>query len=165
MSEGPSQTDPYKFLARFTSELHAQLKDDARKQGRSIHALVSSLLEESLDRYPVVEVMPVILQVTDKPFGMRLKTELHQSLNRAFEQAGQERSFNLEIVGRLILMTSPSRQTILDAWSQLNQLILSTISSCPNHSDLHGLREAREKFEWQLRHALTCQATITSSCG
>lgn len=154
------QSERYKFLARFTSDLHALLKQQAKAQGRSLQSLINALLEESLKRYPRIEILPEMLQPLDKKFVVRLQDVLHESLDHSSKTATSERSFNLEIVVRLMLMTSPSRPTILDAWDQLNQSIAMIMGSCSKDVATETLREARDKFEWQFRHTLICDAAL-----
>lgn len=154
------QPSKYAYPARYTSELHEAIKNGAEGEGLSINAHISMLLSNSLTRYPVLECLPVVLQQADTSFGIRIRYELHDDLTAAAQAADVERSFNQEIVGRLMLMTNPSRQTLIDAWSQLNQAISHLIKiQAPNTLRAQELQKKRERFEWHLKHTLAVEAT------
>lgn len=153
------QPSKYAYPARYTSELHEAIKAAAEAESRSINAHISKLLSDSLTRYPVLDCLPVVLQQADASFGIRIPFELHDDLTAAAQAADDERSFNQEIVGRLMLMTNPSRQTLIDAWSQLNQAISHLIKNqVPNTLCAQELQKKRESFEWHLKHTLAVEA-------
>jgi hypothetical protein len=153
------QPSKYAYPARYTSELHEAIKAGAEAENRKINAHISKLLSDSLTRYPVLDCLPVVLQQADSSFGIRIPFELRDDLMAAAKSADAERSFNQEIVGRLMLMTSPSRQTLIDAWSQLNQAISQLIKNqVPNTLCAHEMQKKRESFEWHLKHALAVEA-------
>ena len=153
------QPSKYAYLARYTSELHEAIKAGAEEESRSINAHISMLLSNSLKRYPVLDCLPVVLQQADTSFGIRIPYELHDDLTTAAQAADVERSFNQEIVGRLMLMTNPSRQTLIDAWSQLNQAISHLIKNQgPNTLCAYELQKKRESFEWHLKHTLAVES-------
>ena len=153
------QPSKYAYPARYTSELHEAIKAGAEAESRSINSHISKLLSESLIRYPVLDCLPVVLQQANTSFGIRIPYELHDDLSTAAQVADAERSFNQEIVGRLMLMTNPSRQTLIDAWSQLNQAISHLIKKqAPNTLCAQELQKKRESFEWHLKHMLAVDA-------
>jgi predicted HicB family RNase H-like nuclease len=153
------QPRKYAYPARYTSGLHEAIKAGAEAGSRSINAHISKLLSDSLTRYPVLDCLPVVLQQADTSFGIRIPYELHDGLAAAAQAAGADRSFNQEIVGRLMLMTNPSRQTLIDAWSQLNQVISQLIKNqAPNALCTQELQTKRESFEWHLKHTLAVEA-------
>lgn len=153
------QANKYAYPARYTSELHDAIKAGAEAERRSINAHISKLLSDSLSRYPVLDCLPVVLQQADASFGIRIPYELHDHLTAAGQAADRERSFNQEIVGRLMLMTNPSRQTLIDAWSQLNQSISQLIKHpVANTLCAQDLQKKRDSFEWHLKHSLAVEA-------
>lgn len=149
------QPSKYAYPARYTSELHGVIKAGAEAESHSINAHITKLLSDSLTRYPVMDRLPVVLQQANTSFGIRIPYELHDALAAASRAADGERSFNQEIVGRLLLMTTPSMHTLIDAWSQLDQAISQLIKHpLPNNLCAEELQEKRERFEWHLKHAI-----------
>jgi predicted HicB family RNase H-like nuclease len=151
------------YLARIPPDLHSTLKGDAKTAALSMSAHLLSLLVESLKQFPVIETMPPFQLAHSKSFCARLPTALHEDLLRAAAAADTERSLNLEILGRLLVMTSPSKQDVLNAWSVLNELNASVnflFQACPQRQldAVHDLRGALDRFECQLRSHLSKNA-------
>ena len=153
------QPSKYAYPVRYTSELHDAIKNGAEAEGSSINAHISKLLSDSITQYPTLDCLPVVLQQAAASFGIRIPYELQNALTTAAKAADVERSFNQEIVGRLMLMTNPSKQTLIDAWSQLNQAISLLIKK--QNADTYcalDLQKKRESFEWHLKHTLAVGA-------
>ncbi|WP_219096338.1 hypothetical protein [Pseudomonas sp. UMAB-40] len=143
------------YLARIPPDLHATLKGDAKTVALSMSAHLLSLLVDSLKRFPVIETMPPFQLAHSKSFCVRLPTALHEDLLRAASVADSERSLNLEILGRLLVMTSPSKQDVLNAWSVLSELNTSVnflFQACTQKQidAVQDLRGALDRFECQL---------------
>lgn len=154
------RVEKYAYPVRYTSDLHRVIKTGAEAQGQSINRHIAQLLCESLIRFPVLDCLPVILQQADTSFGIRITNELQQGLMNAVRAVDKDRSLNQELVGRLMLMTTPSRQTLIDAWSLLNQAISTHINHHASNSQCsQDLQEKREAFEWHLKHSLAVEAT------
>jgi predicted HicB family RNase H-like nuclease len=142
----------HSFQVRLTAEMHLMLKETAAAQGVSMHQHIMQLLEESLTKFPSVINLPVVLKQYDTGFAARIPVELHTKL--VFASRSSERSMNLEILGRLILMTSPSQQSVLEAWSVLDQAISSLLERATDPESGTELARARQCFEWKLQHSL-----------
>ena len=146
-------TDRNKFTARFTTDLHALLKERADDQGKSMHALVIGFLEESLQKFPIISSLPLALKRVNKPFVIRFSEKQHQQLLAALEGSPTQRSLNQEVVGRLMLMDIPSNPSIMDAWNKLSQSIAALTNACPSGEqapEVQALKEAEEVFEGKL---------------
>lgn len=155
---GMKRVEKYAYPVRYTSELHSVVKSGAVAQGRSINSYIAHLLCESLIRYPTLDCLPVVLQQANTSFGIRITSELQQGLTTSAHAVDKDRSFNQEIVGRLMLMTTPSRQTLIDAWSLLNQAISTHINHHASNPQCgQDLQEKREAFEWHLKHSLAVE--------
>ncbi|MGO4801073.1 toxin-antitoxin system HicB family antitoxin [Pseudomonas sp. W22_MBD1_FP4] len=146
------------FLARIPPDLHAAIKSTARAHALSMNVFVLSLLSDSLKLYPVIEMMPVIQLTQAKPFCVRTPAELHEQLLHAAFCADPERSLNLEVLGRILVMTSPSKQNVLNAWSVLNELnstMDTLIKACPGAQleALANLRTALDSLERQITNS------------
>ena len=143
------------YLARIPPDLHATIKGGAKDVSLSMNAHLLSLLFDSLKRFPVIETMPPFQIARSKSFCLRLPTALHEGLLQAALAADAERSLNFEILGRLLVMTSPSKQDVLKTWSVLNELNSSVnfmIQACPQSqlNAVQDLRSALDRFECQL---------------
>jgi predicted HicB family RNase H-like nuclease len=144
------------FLARIPPDLHSAIKSRALDHALSMNIYILSLLSDSLKLYPVIETMPVIQLIKAKPFCVRTPAELHEQLLHAAFSADPERSLNLEVLGRILVMTSPSKQDVLNAWSILNELnstMGTLIKACPL-TQLAALADVRTAL-CRLEHQLT----------
>lgn len=155
---GMKKESYHPFQVRLTSQMHLMLKETAASVGVSMHQHITQLLEDSLMKFPAMANVPVIVKQYEAGFALRIPVELHTELVLASRCSG--RSMNLEIVGRLILMTSPSQQSVSDAWSVLDQAISSLLQRVPESEFGTELCRARQCFEWKLQHTL-----ITSGAG
>lgn len=158
------QTDRYTYPARLPRQLHGVIKAAAKLADRSINAQITVMLRDSLDRFPVLLAVPAVLHKLDQPFGVRIDPELQQSLVEASEAADPSRSFNQEIVGRLMVMVPTSHQALIESWEQLDQILSALVDRGHLAQDgLHELRSRRESFEWLLKHTLAVDAVSTTS--
>lgn len=158
------QTDRYTYPARLPSQLHGVIKAAAKSADRSINAQITVMLKDSLDRFPVLLALPAVLHKLDQPFGVRIDPELQQSLMGASETADTSRSFNQEIVGRLMVMVPTSHQALIESWEQLDQILRVVIDRGEqSQDDLQELRGRRESFEWLLKHTLAVDAVSITS--
>ncbi|MDZ5605211.1 hypothetical protein SJI00_20780 [Pseudomonas sp. RP23018S] len=158
------QTDRYKYPARLPKQLHGVIKAAGKLADRSINAQITAMLRDSLDRFPVLQALPAVLHKLDQPFGVRIDPALQQSLVEACEVADPSRSFNQELVGRLMVMVPTSHQALIESWDQLDQILSDVVGS--GHLaqyDLHDLRSRRESFEWLLKHTLAVDAVSIHS--
>lgn len=137
------------FLARLPPDLHTAIKKRARDQALSMNIYILSLLSESLKLYPVIDTIPPVHVTNAKPFCVRTPTVLHDQLLRAALFADPERSLNLEVLGRILVMTAPSKQDVLNAWSvlcELNSAMGTLIKACPG-AQLEALADVRSALD------------------
>lgn len=143
------------YLARLPPDLHEAIKRNASEGSLSMSRQLLTLLEDSLLQFPKISVIPAFQLTGAKSFCARLPVALHENLIRAASAADADRSLNTEILGRLIVMTSPSKQGVLNAWCALNELAASVIylnQACPKAEleAIRGLRSALDRYERQL---------------
>jgi hypothetical protein len=140
------------------------IKAAAQSAERSINAQITVMLIDSLDRFPVLQALPAVLHKLDQPFGVRIDPKLQQSLTEASEAADPSRSFNQEIVGRLMVMVPTSHQALIESWEQLDQILSVLVEQGGQlQKDQQDLRSRRESFEWLLKHTLAVDAVSTHS--
>lgn len=153
------QSGRYTYPARFPKQLHATIKKSAKAAGRSMNAQIIWMLAESLKSYPVLSALPVVLHQVDQPFGVRLDHQLHQVLASAAEAGAKGRSFNQELVGRLMVMMPSSHHSLIESWRQLDQALSVVIKQTPSQFELQGLID---HFEWHLKQVLAVDAALPS---